>query len=85
MISQLLGLVVLGQVSFTWTFKRTSVLDYAPITHLAGVPFVDISVKQNERRTTSYSTYHTAYDNYAYTEKFVDPEWKGNTLLFDQK
>lgn len=45
------------------------------------MPFVDISVKENDRRTTSYSTYHTAYDNYAYTEQFVDPEWKGKFFM----
>merc|ERR1711970_527566 len=55
--------------------------DYAPLTHLAGVPFVDISVKQNQRRTSSYSTYHTAYDNFAYTSQFIDPEWKAAQMV----
>ena len=55
--------------------------DYAPLTHLAGLPFVDISVKQNDRPIALYSTYHTAYDNYAYTKQFVDPEWKAAQMV----
>ena len=56
--------------------------DYAPFTHLSGIPIVDVGFSQTVRKISSYSTYHTGYDNFQYV-KMIDPGFKGDSELYD--
>ncbi|CBY22313.1 unnamed protein product [Oikopleura dioica] len=46
--------------------------DYAPFHQFAGVPVVDVGFNQKTRKVSTYSTYHTGYDNMEYL-RMIDP------------
>jgi len=50
--------------------------DYAPFQHTLGVPIIDVGFVQKNRTIPIYSTYHTAYDNFEYASKWIDPGFK---------
>ena len=51
--------------------------DYAPFTHLTGLNIVDVGFSQSSRvLRSSYSTYHTGYDNFEYIDIFIDPGFR---------
>ena len=50
--------------------------DYATFQHTLGVPIIDVGFVQKNRTIPIYSTYHTAYDNFEYASKWIDPGFK---------
>ena len=51
--------------------------DYAPFTHLTGLNIIDVGFSQSSRvLRSSYSTYHTGYDDFNYIDKFIDPGFR---------
>ncbi|XP_051923665.1 aminopeptidase NAALADL1 [Hippocampus zosterae] len=49
--------------------------DYAPFVHYLGITSLDISYTFDRTKTRSriYPAYHTAYDTFDYSAKFIDP------------
>ncbi|XP_077418372.1 aminopeptidase NAALADL1 isoform X2 [Vanacampus margaritifer] len=49
--------------------------DYAPFVHYLGITSLDISYTFDRTKTSAriYPAYHTAYDTFDYSSKFIDP------------
>ncbi|KPP65966.1 hypothetical protein Z043_115574, partial [Scleropages formosus] len=49
--------------------------DYAPFMHFLGITSMDISYTYDRSKTKAriYPAYHTAYDTFDYSSKYIDP------------